>query len=280
MNGEIILDGLRFPESPRWHGGSLWLSEKRAGRVLRVAPDGAVTTVAEVPGGPGGIGWLPTGEMLVVSMADCRLLRAGPGGELTEVADLSHLTRGKCNDMVVDRHGRAYVGDFGYDLAAGQSPAPASLVLVTPAGDVSRVAGQLHFPNGTVVTADGATLIVAESAANRLSAFQIGFDGSLSGRRVFAELGSVVPDGICLDAEGAVWVADPMAGEVVRVAEGGETLDRRSTGDGAFACALGGHDGCTLFACIYSEAASMDPAGPPVGRLVSFPVDVPSGGSP
>lgn len=261
------MEGLRFPESPRWHEGVLWLAEKRGGRVLRVT-NGTVDTVAEVPGGPGGIGWLPTGEMLVVSMADCRLLRVD-GGHGVEVADLSHLTVGKCNDMVVDQRGRAYVGDFGYDLAAGDPPAPASLVLVTPAGDVSRVAGELHFPNGAVVTPGGETLIVAESAANRLTAFQVDVDGSLSGRRVWADLGSVVPDGIDLDPEGAVWVADPIAGEVVRVAEGGEVLDRRDTGDGAFACAVGG-DG--LFVCTYTEEASMDPTGPPVGRVIRLPL--------
>lgn len=270
---QVLADGLAFPESPRWHDGAVWFSEKRAGRVRRIAAE--LETVVEVPGGPGGLGWLPDGRLLVVSMADRQVLCAADG-RTDVLADISSLTVGRCNDMVVDAEGRAYVGDFGYDLAAGEAPAPASLVLVTPDGSARRVAGDLEFPNGMVV--HGTTLVVAESAANRLTAFDIGTDGSLSGRRAFADLGAVVPDGMCLDAEGAVWVADPLHGEVVRVAEGGRVLDRRSTGEeGAFACALGDS---RLFVCTYTEEASMDPSGPPVGRMLAFDVEVPSGDSP
>lgn len=274
-----VLGGLRFPESPRWREGRLWFSEKRAGRVVRLDPGGP-TPVLEVAADPGGLGWLPEGDLLVVSMGDCRLLRAGRG-QLTEVADLAPLTRGKCNDMVVDGLGRAYVGDFGYDLAAGEQPAGGHIVLVDASGRARIVAEGLGFPNGSVVTADGRQLIVAESAAGRLTEFSIGDDGGLHHRRVFADLGQGVADGICLDAEGAVWFADPLGCEVVRVADGGRVLQRISTGvEGAFACVLGGDDGRTLFVCTYSEAASMDPAGPPVGRILAAGVDVPSGGSP
>lgn len=276
---EEVLSGLRFPESPRWHEGCLWFSEKRAGRVVRIDPDGP-TTVVEVPADPGGLGWPPEGDLLVVSMGDRRLLRRR-GDDLAEVADLAGLTRGKCNDMVVDGLGRAYVGDFGYDLAAGEAPAGGNIVLVDSSGGARVVAGDLGFPNGSVVTDDGARLIVAESSAGRLTAFDIADDGGLHGRRVFADLGQGVADGICLDAEGAVWYADPLGCEVVRVAEGGQVLQRVSTGaEGAFACVLGGDDGRTLFVCTYSETASMDPAGPPVGRIVAARVAVPSGGSP
>ena len=274
-----VLAGLRFPESPRWHEGRLWFSEKRAGRVVRLDPEGP-TPVADVPADPGGLGWSPSGELLVVSMGDRRLLRAGRG-QLTEIADLAPLTRGKCNDMVVDRRGRAYVGDFGYDLARGEQPAGGHIVSVDASGAARVVADDLGFPNGSVVTADDRELIVAESSAGRLTAFTIGDDGSLHSRRVFADLGRGVADGICLDAQGAVWYADPLGCEVVRVADGGRVLDRISTGaEGAFACTLGGDGGRTLFVCTYSEAASADPAGPAVGRIVATQVAVPSGGSP
>lgn len=276
---EEVLGGLRFPESPRWHEGRLWFSEKRAGRVVRLDPDGP-STVAEVAADPGGLGWSPSGDLLVVSMGDRRLLRAGRG-QLSEVADLAPLTTGKCNDMVVDGLGRAYVGDFGYDLAGGEQPATGHIVLVDPSGTARVVADDLGFPNGSVVTADARELIVAESSAGRLTAFSIGDDGSLQGRRVFADLGGGVADGICIDVEGAVWYADPLGCEVVRAADGGRVLDRISTGsEGAFACTLGGDDGRTLFVCTYSEAASADPAGPAVGRIVATRVAVPSGGSP
>lgn len=280
MGGQPVVEGLRFPESPRWHDGALWFAEKRAGRVVRVDDGGRAEPVVDVPGGPGGIGWLADGSLLVVSMADRRLLRMD-GDSLVTHADLADLTVGRCNDMVVDGEGRAYVGDFGYDLVAGAPPAPASLVLVTPDGHARPVADDLHFPNGSVVTGGGRTLVVAESAANRLTAFDIDDDGSLSKRRPFAELGDVVPDGICLDAEGAVWAADPLGCQVVRVAEGGTLLERLSTGDeGAFACVLGGDDRRTLYVCTYTEAASMDPSGPAVGRVVAFEVEVPGAGSP
>ena len=279
MSLDEVLGGLRFPESPRWHEGHLWFSEKRAGRVVRLDADGP-TSVVDVPADPGGLGWSPGGELLVVSMGDRRLLRQGDDG-MAKVADLAHLTRGKCNDMVVDRLGRAYVGDFGYDLAGGEQPAGGCLVLVDESGAPRVVADDLGFPNGSVVTADARQLIVAESSAARLTVFDIGDDGGLHGRRVFADLGQGVADGICLDAEGAVWYADPLGREVVRVADGGQVLQRISTGDeGAFACVLGGDDGRTLFVCTYSEAASMDPAGPPVGRIVAARVEAPSAGSP
>jgi sugar lactone lactonase YvrE len=271
---EVVAAGLAFPESPRWHAGQLFLSEKRAGRVLAVAGDGTMTAVADVEGEPGGLGWTPAGELLVVAMARRAVVRIDAGGGQHVLADLSEITTCKCNDMIVDTNGNAYVGDFGYDLLHGAPPAPGVLALARPDGTSQVVATDIHFPNGCVIT-PGRELIVAESAANRLTAFRIADDGSLTDRRVFAELGGNVPDGICLDADGAVWIADPLHSAVVRVADGGEVLDRRSTSQGAFACELGGDDGCTLFVCTYDAVASASPEPKPVGTLEATRVEVP-----
>jgi sugar lactone lactonase YvrE len=271
---EVVAAGLAFPESPRWHAGQLFVSEKRAGRVLAVALDGTVSTVAEVEGEPGGLGWTPAGDMLVVAMARRSVVRIEADGAQRVAADLTEITTCKCNDMIVDTNGNAYVGDFGYDLLHGAPPAPGVLALARPDGSSAVVATDIHFPNGCVITA-GRELIVAESAANRLTAFRIDDDGSLTDRRVFAELGGHVPDGICLDAEGAVWIADPLHNAVVRVADGGAVLERRSTSQGAFACELGGEDGCTLFVCTYDAVASASPEPKPVGTLEATRVEVP-----
>jgi sugar lactone lactonase YvrE len=271
---DVVATGLAFPESPRWHAGQLFLSEKRAGRVLAMAADGALDTVAEIDGEPGGLGWTPAGDLLVVAMAKRAVVRVGPAGEQSVAADLSAITTCKCNDMVVDDAGNAYVGDFGYDLLAGAPPSPGVLALARPDGTSTVVATDVHFPNGCAIT-PGGELIVAESAANRLTAFRIEADGSLTGRRVFAELGGHVPDGICLDAEGAVWIADPLHNAVVRVADGGEVLERRATEQGAFACELGGEDGCTLFVCTYDAIASASADPKPIGRLEAARVEVP-----
>ena len=277
---EVVLGGLRFPESPRWRDGALWFAEKRAGRVVRLDPSGDASTAAEVPGGPGGIGWLPDGRMLVVSMADRTVLAVGGDGATTVHSDVAELTVFRCNDMVVGPDGRAWVGDFGYDLLAGAPPAPGSVVVIDPDGASRPAAGDLGFPNGMVLTAGG-ELVVAESSANRLTAFTIAHDGALTDRRSWAELGSTTPDGICLDVEGAIWVADPLHGEVVRVLDGGEVVDRHPTSNrGAFACVLGGDDGRTLYVCTATEEASLDPSAPPVGAIEVVRVDVASAGSP
>jgi sugar lactone lactonase YvrE len=271
---EVICRDLTFPESPRWHEGELFLAEKRAGRVLAIAADGSMRTVAEIEGEPGGLGWTPDGDLLVVAMARRRVVRVDGVGQQHLYADLSSITTCKCNDMIVDAHGNAYVGDFGYDLPAGAPPAPGVLALARPNGSATIVATDIHFPNGCAITPDG-ELIVAESATNRLTAFRIEDDGSLTGRRTFADLDGAVPDGICLDAAGAVWIADPLHNAVLRVADGGEVLDRRETGQGAFACELGGDDGHTLFVCTYDAAASASPIPRPVGRVLVTHVEVP-----
>ena len=239
---------LAFPESPRWHGGELWFSDFYQRRVSRVTAAGRVVPVVDVPGQPSGLGWLPDGRLLVVSMKDRRLLRLD-GDALVEVADLSRLAPAPCNDMLVDGRGRAYIGNFGFDLQARAPFAPTTLIMVTPDGRASVVADDMHFPNGTVLTPDGRTLIVAESYGQRLAAFDVAQDGTLSNRRVWAQLHGkgVGPDGICLDREGAVWLASPVSREVLRVREGGAVTHRIPTTGQAVACMLGGADRRTLF---------------------------------
>jgi len=247
---ETLASGLTFPEAPRWHDGALWFSDMHAYSVLRLDPDGTLTTMAEVPGCPSGLGFLPDGRMLVVSMHDRRVLRLDPDG-LHEHADLSKLAPWHCNDMTVDAHGRAYVGNFGDDSAPPAPPAPTVLIAVDPDGQARAVADELMFPNGIAVTDGGQTLIVAEtrSVPGRLSAFRILPDGGLADRRVLAEFGAgELPDGIALDAAGGIWVAMPFSGEVVRVGPEGSVTERVAV-DNAYAVAVGGPDGRDLFVC-------------------------------
>ena len=263
---KVLVSGYTFLESPRWHKDRLWLSDFYTHQVLSVDLQGQVEKVAEVPGQPSGMGWLPDGRLLVVSMRDRKVLRQEADGRLVTHADLSSVAGGHANDMVVDSHGRAFVGNFGFDLMGGGTPQPATLARVDPDGSVHAVASELHFPNGSMITPDGKTLIVGETMGNRISAFDIGADGTLGPRRDWAafgplpalnDMGTVLgslkaaPDGATLDAEGAVWFADAIANRVVRMASGGEILDSIATGAlGAFACTLGGPTGRTLFICV------------------------------
>jgi sugar lactone lactonase YvrE len=255
--GRVLLEGLAFPEGPRWHEGRLWFSDMHALTVVAVDEQGNRQDIVRVENCPSGLGWLPDGRLLVVSMNDRRLLRHETDGQLVAVAALSDLASFHCNDMIVDREGRAYVGNFGFDLVQGATPTPANLILVTPDGRSQVAAKDLSFPNGMVITPGGETLIVGESFGARLTAFDIAQDGSLSNRRVWAPLSGAVPDGICLDSGGGIWVASPVSAEVLRVLEGGEVSDRIAVETQAFACMLGGADGRTLFVC---TAGSSDPA--------------------
>ncbi len=235
-----LIDGLCFGEGPRWHAEHLWLSDMHANQVLWVDPHGQRETVVEVPNNPSGLGWLPNGDLLVVSMSDRRLLRFD-GTTLSTHVDLSDLASHHCNDMVVDRQGRAYVGNFGFDLHNNAPESGAELILVDPTGAARVVADDLQFPNGSVITPDGTTLIVAETFAGRLTAFDIESDGDLSGRRVWAQLpDKVAPDGICLDEAGGIWVASPTTDDCLRCTEGGEVTHRVGLDRGAYACMLGG----------------------------------------
>jgi sugar lactone lactonase YvrE len=276
---EVLIDGLAFPEGPRWHDGKLWFSDMHGRVVLRIDAPGKAEVVVDVPGNPSGLGWLPDGRLLVVSMTDRRLLRLDPDG-LAEVADLHSLSSSHCNDMLVDRHGRAYVGNFGFDLHENETPRTAEIVLVPPDGPPRVVADEMSFPNGTVVTPDGGTLIVGETFASRLTAFEVEADGSLSGRRVWAQLEGIVPDGICLDAEGAIWVASPVSHAVFRVAEGGELLAKIPLETQSFACMLGGDDGRTLHICTAESSHPETCVANRTGRIETVTVDVPHAGLP
>ena len=256
MATDTLATGLCFGEGPRWHDDALWVSDMHAHAVLRFTIQGARDVVTEVPNRPSGLGWLPNGDLLVVSMTDRRLLR-WDGSTLHTHADLSKLASFDCNDMVVDRDGRAYVGNFGFDLHANAAPKQAELVCVEPNGAARVVADELAFPNGTVITPDGNTLIVGESWGGRLTAFNIAANGDLSNRRTWADLpDGAVPDGICLDSDGGIWVASPSTNECARVTEGGAVTHRVILEQGAFACMLGGPDESTLFVL---TAGSSDP---------------------
>jgi sugar lactone lactonase YvrE len=265
---KVLADGLHFGEGPRWHDGQLWLSDFYDHAVKTVDLDGKVETVVEVDGQPSGLGWLPDGRMLIVSMLDRRLLRRERDGSLVEHADLSGVATFHTNDMVVDGKGRAYVGNFGFNLfeflhehsvaeALGEpGPTRAKLARVDPDGSVHVAAEDLKFPNGTVVTPDGRTLIVAETFGLRLTAFDIDSDGSLHNRRLWADLGGRPPDGICLDADTNVWVANPLEPVCFLVAEDGGVVAEVETDQPCFACMLGGPERRHLFML---TAASSDP---------------------
>jgi sugar lactone lactonase YvrE len=260
-----FVEGGTFFECPRWHDGRWWASDFYRHGVFAYDADGREELVVEVEGQPSGLGWLPGGDLLVVSMRDRRVLRRAGDGTLSIHADVSGLTGGHLNDMVVDLKGRAYAGNFGFDLMGGGQPATTGIVRIDPDGGAVVAAEDLWFPNGTVITEDD-TLIVAETLAARLTAFTIQPDGTLADRRVWAQiepspepadtatmLGAVTfaPDGCALDAEGHVWVANALGGPLSRVAPGGQMVDELALPEGlvVFACGLGGEDGRTLIAC-------------------------------
>ena len=292
-----LLEGGSFFEGPRWHDGRWWVSDFYRHVVLAVDPGGGAEEVMTVEAQPSGLGWMPDGSMLVVSMKDRRVLRRSPDGEVSVHADLVEYCGGHLNDMVVDREGRAYVGNFGFDLMAGADPAPAALVRVDPDGSAAVAAEDLLFPNGSVITPDGGTLIVGETAGARYTAFAIGDDGALSDRRVWAQLaptpemgplGEMLaqlkfgPDGCALDAEEHIWSADEVGGRCARVAPGGEIVDevRAPEGLGIFACMLGGEDGRTLLICAAPDFAEHNRTGATDAVLLTTTVDVPHAGLP
>ena len=247
--------------------GELVFSDMHAHEVVAMKPDGSRRTVFQHDQPVSGLGWLADGRMLVVSMNDRKLMRVEPGGAAVLHADLGGIATGNCNDMVVDAAGRAYVGNFGVGYPPGP-PQPAKMARVDPDGATSVAAEDLAFPNGTIITSDGKTLVVGETFGARLTAFDIAADGSLSNRRLWAQMPQgAVPDGICLDAEGAIWVASPTSNEALRVREGGEVTDRIDTGRGCYACMLGGADRKTLYLLV---AASSDPAVCRASRTASI----------
>jgi len=292
-----VFDGMSYLEGPRWHAGRLYVSDFYTGDVVAVDLDGGADpeTVANVPAQPSGLGWMPDGSMLVVSMRDRRVLRVRDGGAPEVHADLSELAPWHLNDMVVDSQGRAYVGNFGFDLMSGAPITTAGIIRVDADGSATVAAEDLLFPNGTVILPDARTLVVSETLGGRLTAFDLGDDGTLSNRRVWAKLsdapdtedlgeliaaGGIAPDGIALDAEGAIWVADALGGPVLRVREGGEILDKVSPGTGVFACALGGADGRTLVMCAAPSFAEHERRDTREALLLACEVDVPRAGLP
>jgi sugar lactone lactonase YvrE len=279
---KILMTGIVFGEQPRWHEDRLWFSDWGSREVIAVDLDGNSEVVLRAPSFPCCVDWLPDGRLLLVSARDGLLLRRELDGTLVTHGDLSQVSTPPAgNELVVDGRGNAYVNGIGFDLMAGEPFAPGIVGLVSPDGSARLVADGLAFPNGMLVTPDNATLIVAESYANRLSAFDIGADGSLSRRRVWADLGDGVPDGICLDADGAVWYADVPNKRCVRVREGGEVLQRVKIDRGCFACALGGADGRTLFmmATAWNGPAGMF-AEPRTGQVLTVKAPAPGVGWP
>ncbi|HTR61022.1 MAG TPA: SMP-30/gluconolactonase/LRE family protein [Candidatus Binataceae bacterium] len=276
---KTLTEGLLFPEGPRWHEGKLYFSDMHDLKVKTVDLQGKTSVVCEVPNRPSGLGWLPDGRMLVVSMRDRKLLRL-EGGALKEHADMSRAAPFDCNDMVVDTKGRAYVGNFGFDLHNAEKPRTTNMLMVTPEGQVRVVAENLMFPNGTVITPDGKTLIVGESFGAKLTAFDIAAEGSLSNPRPWANITPYVPDGICLDAEGAIWVSAATGSTVIRVKEGGEISEKIKVETDTFACMLGGPNRKTLFVLTAASSNPDECKKNPTGRIEITEVDVPGAGLP
>ena len=291
---KTLVGGLSFTECPRWRDGRLYFSDFYTHRVLAIAMDGSVETIAKVPGQPSGLGFLPNGEMLIVSMRDRRIMRRKHDGTLVQHADLSHLATFHVNDMLVDSDGRAWAGNFGFDLHGGAPLSKTVLIAVESDGTPAVAASDLGFPNGMALTPDGGTLIVAETTMNRLTAFTVS-SGRLGARRTWAAFGpeprattaaellaqaAVVPDGICLDAEGAVWVADPPHARLLRVEEGGRILQELNVGSPVFACMLGGEDGRTLFACAAKAIDEHELMKDHQASIIATTVEVPRAGLP
>jgi sugar lactone lactonase YvrE len=293
----LLLEGGDFYEGPRFESGRWWVSDFYTHQVLAVDGDGNAELIMEVEEQPSGLGWLPDGSMLVVSMKDHRILRRYPDGSVDEHADLSAHCGGHLNDMVVDDRGRAFTGDFGFDLMNAGPPARTSVKRVDLDGTVTVVAEDLAFPNGMVITPDGMTLMVGETAASRYTAFTILDDGSLDQRRVWAQLdpeptmGSFAemiaelgfaPDGCCLDAEGHIWSADAMGNRWLRLAPGGDVVEEIQPPDGlgVYACMLGGADGRTLLLCCAPDFGEHSRAGQAGARLFTTEVDAPHAGLP
>lgn len=280
LTATTLAEGFQFLEGPRWREDRIWMSDVLGRKVLTLDAFGRVDEVVTLPGMPSGLGFLPDGTPLVVSMTDRCLLRL-EGGQLVCHASLVSLVTGPANDMIVDKQGRAYVGGYGYDSLAGDEFRPGNLVLVTPDGDARVVAEDLAGPNGTVIMSDRAMLVVAETRGGKLTAFDVAADGTLSGRRVYADLGEHMPDGICLDEDGGIWVASFAGGVFLRVLEGGTVSHSvEVAGRLAVACQLGGKDGRTLY-CLTCRGTWEDVcAGRGRAAVEVAKVDIAGAGSP
>jgi len=287
-----FIEGIHFGESPRWHEGRLWFADFYQSAVLSAGESGDVRVELVVPGEPGGFGWMPDGRLLASTRKPRTVVRLEPDGRLVEHGDLKPTATFYGNDLVVDSAGRAYVGNFGFDLdafveehgelALVEPPgAPRTqLVRIDPDGSAHVATDDLYFPNGTVITPDGRTLIVAETLAGQLTAFDIDEEGNLSGRRTWAELSWAAPDGICLDAEGRIWAANAITAECQLVAEGGEVVDRVTTTQNCYACMLGGADRRTLYLMTAPTSTEAVVSATRSARIEQIRVGVPGAGLP
>lgn len=276
----VFLGGIDFGEGPRWHDDRLWFSDFYQHSVSSVGEDGMRVVELDVDDHPSGLGWLPDGRLLVVAMQSRTVLRREHDGSVALHADLSEIATAALNDMVVAEDGTAYVGNLGFDHTKGETRRPATLARITVDGAVDVVADDLLIPNGAVITPDGRTLIVGETSRRCATAFTIGPDGSLHDRRLWADLGDVLPDGCTLDAEGAIWFADATRTEILRVREGGEVTHRVEVGQPAYACMLGGSDGRTLFVLAADSSNESECTGAGTGTIRTLTVDVPHAGRP
>ena len=284
----LVIDGVDFGEGPRWHDGRLWFSDfyQRTISSVEIHPDGTGTRHVELQhdGRPSGLGWLPDGRLLFVSMLDRKVMRCEADGTVVEHADLSAVTGGHCNDMVVAEDGTAYVGNFGFDLEGGEGVEPTTLVIVRPDGNVTSSTHPLLFPNGAVITPSNRTLIVGETFGGQYTAFTIDHDGSLTEPRIWATVRGTAPDGCTLDEEEGIWYSDAAGRQIVRVIGSGDIHDpstiRMGTPNNTYACMLGGDDGRTLFVITCEDASPDVAAGTATGAIHSTRIEVAHAGRP
>ncbi len=289
LKAEVITEGLHFGEGPRWHEGRLWFSDFYDHAVKSMDAQGNTRIEVQLDEQPSGLGWLPDGRLLIVAMESMKVMRR-EGADLVEHADLSALSVHLCNDMVVDGEGRAWVGNFGFDLDAAMAsgsveevlanPPTTNLVRVDADGSVHLAAPDMRFPNGSVITPDGNTLVVAETLAGCLTAFDIEAAGTLTNRRQWAAMEMRAPDGICLDQNGNIWVANALAAECVLVAGGGDILERVQTSQNCYACMLGGDDGRDLFCVTAASSSKVEASATRTGKIECACVTSPAAGWP
>ena len=281
MTWELLVDGVDFGEGPRWHAGRLWYSDFFQRAIYSVGVDGDRRVEhGDLPDRPSGLGWMPDGSLLVVFMTRRMLMRVDGDGTFKVHADLDRVAEWHCNDMVVAANGDAYVGNFGFDLEAGAAFAPATLALVRSDGTVLPAATDMRFPNGSVITEDGSTLIVGQSFGGDFVAFTIQADGTLTDRREWATVPGTAPDGCTLDTAGGIWFSDATGSQVVRVEEGGHVTHRVPTPQPTFACMLGGDDGRTLYALCSPGSHPDQVADTAAGAIHQMRVDHPRAGRP
>lgn len=277
-HGKVLVDGLAFPEAPRWHQGCFWFTDQHAQQVFRIDASGTLHSVLETADKPGGLGWLPDGSLLVVYMTRRQIMR-WDGRHLTLYADLSGHASFHCNDMVVDQQGRIYVGNFGFDLHAGAAQSTAELILVDTDRQIEVLSSDILFPNGSVITTDN-QLIVAETFAHRLTLFELNAAGRITASNLWADLQAMTPDGICLDQEGHIWVASPGTRQVIRVKQGGAMIEACTTTGTPYACMLGGDDRTTLYICTSESDDPQLAARLRSGRIETAQVSVAGAGLP